>query len=62
MCRVSERLPNLFRRVAQLPGENKSPLVTFISSYFCPAGGTWRVWLTVGHFFFFLLFGVGSSM
>src|SRR6202162_1084869 len=48
MRRVGQRLPDFFRRVAQLSGENERPLLSVLS-YLRPAGRTRRVLLTIGH-------------
>src|SRR5215469_12361875 len=48
MGRVSQRLPNFFRRMAQLSDKNERPIV-FAFSYLRPAGGTRRVLLVIDH-------------
>src|SRR6266508_6076021 len=63
MRRVGKRLPDFFRRVAQLSDENKRPLLSVLS-YLRPAGRTRCVLLAIGHplLLVFLFVGVASSM
>src|SRR5437588_5212867 len=48
MRRVGKRLPDFFRRVAQLSDENERPLLSVLS-YLRPAGRTRCVLLATGH-------------
>ena len=47
--RIGERLPDLFRRVAEFSDENERPLLS-VPLHLCPAGRTWCVLLASGHF------------
>src|SRR5579875_593291 len=47
LCRISECLPDFFRRVAQFPDENKRPLLS-VFSYLRSAGRAGRVLLAIG--------------
>src|SRR6266478_9806429 len=53
---VGKRLPDFFRRVAQLSDENERPLLSVLS-YLCPAGRTRCVLVAIGHL---LLLSVNS--
>src|SRR5437764_1275338 len=48
MRRVGKRLPDFFRRVAQLSDENERPFLSVLS-YLRPAGRTRCVLLAIGH-------------
>src|SRR5438270_6257340 len=48
MRRVGKRLPDFFRRVAQLSDENESPLLSVLS-YLRSAGRTRCILLAIGH-------------
>ena len=62
--RVGQRLPDLFRRVAQFSDENERPLLSVLS-YLRPAGRTRCVLLAIGHLLllvFLFRCGVDGSM
>src|SRR5438445_979045 len=60
---VGKRLPDFFRRVAQLSDENERPLLSVLS-YLGPTGRTRCVLLAIGHLLLlvFLFVGVDCSM
>jgi hypothetical protein len=49
MRRIGYRLPDFFRRVAQMADQNERPLIAFLS-YLRPAGRTWFVLREIGQF------------
>src|SRR5215471_506136 len=51
MRRVSKRLPDFFRGVAQFSDENERPLLSVLS-YVRPAGRTRCILVAIGHLFF----------
>jgi hypothetical protein len=58
MRRIGERLPDFFRRMAQLSDQNERPLLSVLS-YLRPAGRTRFILLAAGHFFLHVFLFVG---